>query len=353
MADDAGDDKKNWLQWLNDGTSFIAAIIGILIAVQTIRLNNEIDRLNENIEASTLVSDLIGSLTAADIKQDIALLALDNALTSDPDEDEVTRTHRHKKLIAEIAASLLNNRTLSLAEGEDVIARSRQIQEEALTARKILRRLAAEPEGPEYQRIAQEALARYQNNLEVGLESPTARAKITYDDPEDSSPNDVVIEEEAVQGEAAITPQQTLELATTAEAVATIAEEEDSNQIIYMHYDNPELEAGMQALKAELEAQDWFVIENIELVSPQASNCAVTSDIRFFHKQDEDLANTLRDQVVSEPPPDLREAVATVRLIDLSNWSQANLVPKRQLELWVITKGSECRENRSAAKTTS
>ena len=354
MAGDNSEDKKGWLQRLNDGASLIAAVIGIIIALQTMRLNNEIDQLNENIEASTLISDLIGSLTSEDVKQDIALLALDNALTSDPEETDVARGNRHKKLVAEIAASLLNNQPSSVAEGEDVAALSRQIQEESNTARRILERLANESnqdsEGPEYQQIAKKALEQYRSSLS----SPTGRiqAQINSDESASSSADDVVVPEVTIEDEAALTPQQkeqqTLELATAAGAVSAIAGEEDSDQIIYLHYDNPDLRESMQTLKTTLEEQDWFVIDNIQLVSPDEFNCSVNSDIRFFHQEDLELAQALREAVAEAPSADLQPSVAQIRLIDLSNWSQANLVPKQQLELWLITKGNECQENRAS-----
>ncbi|NJM96555.1 MAG: hypothetical protein HC800_04545 [Phormidesmis sp. RL_2_1] len=130
MDEQTSDKTPKWLgripKWLNDGASFVAALLGILIAWQTFKLNSEIDRLNESIEASSLIGELIGSLTSEDLKQDIALLTLDYALTSDPNETNNARENRHKKLVAEISASLLNNRNLSVEEGSDTLARSRQ-----------------------------------------------------------------------------------------------------------------------------------------------------------------------------------------------------------------------------------
>ncbi|NER79544.1 MAG: hypothetical protein F6K42_08165 [Leptolyngbya sp. SIO1D8] len=359
MASDK-EEKKGWLEWLNDCASLIAAVIGILIAFQTMRINNEIDQLNENIEASSLISDLIGSLTAEDVKQDIALLALDSALTSDPKEDDAQRVNRHKKLVAEIAASLLNNQTLSVAEGEDGNALSRQIREEADTAWKILERLSQEPpgsEGPEeYQQIAQAALERYQTTVNSS-KGPTGQvsARVNYQEVEGENIEDVVVPDVAVQNESELTPlqieQQTLELATAAGAVSAVAEEEDSDRIIYLHYDDPLLETGIQALQDSLEEQDWFVIDNIELVRPTAFNCSVSSDIRFFHQDDEALARELREQISQESSADLKNSVEQIRLIDLSNWPQASLVPNQQLELWVIAKGDECRANRAQSNS--
>lgn len=348
---DNQDDRKHWLEWLNNGASLVAALIGILIAVQTIRLNNEIDRLNENIEASSLISDLIGALTSEDVKQDIALLALDNALTSNPEEDKADRANRYKKLVAEIAASLLNQ-ALRIDAGEDGASLSKQIQEESRTARGILERLAQEPQGPAYQRIAQTALDRYQENVRRS-DAPTgqSQAQITYDESSNSNPEAVVKAEVSIRGEEALTPlqreQQTLEIATAAEAVSAIAEAAATDKVAYLHYDNARLTASMETLKATLEEQEWFVTDKIELVRPDAFNCAVSSDIRFFHEADEQLARDLKQRLAAESIADLKPYTDALRLIDLSNWSQADLVPERQLELWIVTQGETCRQQRS------
>ena len=77
-----------------------------------------------------------------------------------------------------------------------------------------------------------------------------------------------------------------------------------------------------------------------------AFNCSIDSNIRFFHEEDETLARDLRTQLSNRPPGDLKPHLNEVKLINLSNWSRASVVPTQQLELWVISQGDECRESR-------
>lgn len=357
MADDNNQDNKP-LGLFNTIISSVAAVLGLIISWQTISLNNEIDRLNENIEASSLIGDLIGSLTSDAAKQDIALLALDNALSSDSDESRDAREERHKELVAKIASNLLN-RSLSVTEGEDGASLSRQVREETRTARDILKKLLADQSSDyqaivdddrtlEYQRIAAVALMDYEDRANASkAPTDTAQVQVQYDETSAADPDEVIRAEVTAEAQSDLQQeQQILELATAAEAVSGVAEDAKNDKVAYLHYDELSLEAGMQQLKGRLETSGWFVTNAIELIEPDAFNCSVSSDIRFFHDDDEALARELREQVSAAAITAIAPHVSTVRLIDLSNWEKASLVPKRQLELWIVANGDDCATNR-------
>jgi hypothetical protein len=359
----ADDDKKNSsLEQLNIVVSTAAAIFGIVVTIQTINLNREVDRLNENIEASSLVGDLIGSLTSDSAKQDIALLALDNALSSDSDESQEDREERYKILVAKIATNLLN-RSLSVTEGEDGASLGREIREETRTARDILKKLLpdnsldyyliAEDESyPEYQRVSARALMDFEERANSSkAPTDTAQVQVQYDEVSaDANPNEVIRAEVNSDDEDQSSlqqEQQTLELATSADAVSGVAEDSDNRGIVYLHYDASSLSTGMEQLKVNLENENWFVTNSVELIKPDAFNCSVRSDIRFFHEDDEELARQLKAQVESTSISDISPHVDAIRLIDLSNWEKANLVPNKQLELWIIANGDICAGSRN------
>lgn len=360
MADDK---KSSSLEKFNLIVSTAAAIFGIVVTIQTIILNREIDRLNENIEASSLVGDLIGSLTSDSAKQDIALLALDNALSSDSDESQEAREERYKILVAKIATNLLN-RSLSVTQGEDGASLSRKIREETRTARDILKNLLPEDSSdyktlledksiPEYQRIAAQTLINFDeraNNSKAPTEN--AQVQVQYNEASaDDNPNEVIQAEvtSANEDQSSLQQeQQILELATSADAVSGVAEDSNNKGIVYLHYDASNLGSEMEQLKADLENQNWFVTSSIELIEPDAFNCSLRSDIRFFHEDDEELARQLKAQVENTAISNLGPHVDNIRLIDLSNWEKANLVPNGQLELWIVANGNTCAESRNS-----
>jgi hypothetical protein len=348
----------------NNLASAIAALCGVFVFFQNQFLKQEIDRLRENIEASSLVGELIGSLTSDTAKQDIALLALDNALTSNSKESQEKREERYKELVAKIASNLLN-RSLSspLAKaGEDAESTAKKIEEETETARTILAELLGlklddtktlideveyilideNTEFEEYKMIAARALRDYDNHGKKAT-APTANAQlqITYSE-QDSSPEYIEGDINA-EGE----QQRKLNVATNATAAASL-ERSENKAFVYLHYDDENLINEMYVLKETLESKDnWIVSETIKLVEPTEFNCAFGSDIRYFHKYDKHLAEGLKTILVNDSDEHLSSYVSNVRLIDLSNWEKASLVPERQLEIWIIAQGEACGQNRA------
>ena len=100
----------------------------------------------------------------------------------------------------------------------------------------------------------------------------------------------------------------------------------------------------MNDLKIKLEKDNWFVTEKITFVSPDAFNCATSSNIRFFKSEDQSLADKLKENLKQLPESlgTLKGNLEVINLINLANWSKASLVPDNQLEFWVIDKGAQC-----------
>ncbi len=332
----ANDRKKDWLDWANGCVSLIAACLGAFITYQNIQLSNEVDRLSENLRASSLVGDLINSLTSRDTKRDIALLALDNALGSESEVSIEEREQRHKLLIAKIAARLLDE-FLARKDSEESELSSQQLLDETVVAREILTRFKEEDvssqEDPEYQKVAKNAL----NDWNKEIKSPTDDAEVTH---EETDRDDVLIGEVE---EKTIDPQEQKRF-LQAEVLSA-----ENDKVVYLHYDDSELEDEMETLSNKLEEKNWFVPERIQQIDVNAPNCATVSSIRFFHDDDRSLAQELKTLVISSDIDDLNDSLSEeeLKLIDLTNWSKASLVPEQQLELWVANQGDICRENRN------
>ena len=352
-------DENSKLEQLNILVTILVTVFGGLISWQTFNLNAKVDRLNENIEASSLVGELIDSLTSDDAKQDIALLALDNALSSESDESIEMREERYKELVAKIARNLLN-RSLKISEGEDGASLGRQIREETRTARDILKNILEEPgfnygsiveneNLPDYKRVAAEALMEYEKRVSASnAPTDTAQVQLNYAENEITNSNEVIKPEVTTGNQSSLQQeQQTLELATSADAVSGVAADSENKEVVYLHYDDSGLAEGMEQLKNNL-SDDWFVTDLIKLVDPTAFNCSVTSDIRFFHEEDADLAKRLKEEISNTTIESLTPYVGEIRLIDLSNWEKAELVPQKQLELWIVVNGQQCSDQRNS-----
>lgn len=360
------DDNGSRWESLNNLASAVAALCGVFVFFQNQFLRQEIDRLTENIDASSLVGDLIGSLTSDKAKQDIALLALDNALASDSAESQERREERYKELVAKIASNLLNRSisSPSIKDGEAAEATANRIEEETETARTILAELLEikpeesgklleivnkilsdeNPTYEEYKKIAARALYDYDEYAKK-VTAPTANAQLQITYSEQNLSPEYTEEDTSIEGE----QQRRLNVATNATAAATL-ERSKNKGFVYLHYDDKNLISGMRDLKQTLENKDnWVVSETIKLVAPTEFNCALRSDIRYFHEYDKHLADGLKTILVNNLNENLSEYVNNVRLIDLSNWEKADLVPERQLEIWIIAQGEACRENREKA----
>lgn len=266
----ANDQKKDWLDWANGCVSLIAACLGAFITYQNIQLSKEVDRLTENLKASSLVGDLINSLTSRDTKRDIALLALDNALASESEVSIEEREQRHKLLVAKIAARLLDE-FLARKDSEESELSSQQLLDETVVAREILTRFKEEDvssqEDPEYQKVAKNAL----NDWNKEIKSPTDDTEVTY---EKTDRDDVLIGEVE---EKTIDPQEQKRF-LQAEVLSA-----ENDKVVYLHYDDSELKDEMETLSNKLKEKNWLVPERIQQIDVNAPNCATVSSIRFFH----------------------------------------------------------------------
>ncbi|NET48223.1 MAG: hypothetical protein F6K09_05765, partial [Merismopedia sp. SIO2A8] len=227
---------------LNSGASFLAAALGVWITFQTFLLGSEVDRLKENVDTSSLVGELIASLTAEDQKQDIALLALEHALTDELDDER--QSDRNKELVAEIAAKILENSYQKLVitgEAGSGAEFGQQLNQSGRTARKILRELEGSSvqqdcqatlptTTPTYIHIAQTALNDYRCHLENlvtrDVQSPsTIAGGIDIGDATDDEGTATVLKLEGDDIEDSASETDDLALITQAEAVSTYAED--------------------------------------------------------------------------------------------------------------------------------
>ncbi len=337
--------EKDWLDWANGSVSLIAACLGAFITYQNIQLSDEVDQLSANLSASSLVGDLINSLTSKDAKRDIALLALHNALGSESEVSVEEREERHKLLVAKIASRLLDE-SLSRIESEESEISLQEVEQETLVAIGILREFKEEEissqEKPEYQLVAEGALEDLDDWIK-NAKSFTKDTKVTYDA---TSQNKVLIGE--VQ-EITTKLQKTTDLQKQKQFFQAEVLSAENNKVVYLHYDNSALVNGMKTLSNKLEEKDWFVPERIQQIDVNAPNCATISSIRFFHDDDRNLAQKLKKTVISSNIDDLNDSLSEeeLKLIDLTNWSKARLVPEKQLELWVADQGDVCQANRN------
>lgn len=390
MSDEKKDDKKTFPAWLNDSVSLIAALAGLFVTWQTIQINQRIDHLQENVETSKFVGELIGPLTDQKSKQDIALLALYNALASDPREDGNKRLERNKKLVAQVANRLLNN-LLTPQQNQDVLSQTNESKKQGETAKEILYRLANLDSQHEWncQELTQElerarkksssnassnsVISNGSKNLLtseeialIGLVSyhcgNEKTAKNTNSSPNTAiSPNlSKAINKQSKEKNGSLQPivvtpendtdrtlaqkQKLLDVATSANAVASVtAQNNDVQGVVYLLYDDPAFKANMEKVKKELKDSKWFVPGEPFLVPPASKNCANRSSIRFFNSGDDNLARDLKVVLGSKAPKSVKEHTQNIKLINLSKWSGARLVPEKQLELWVISKGADCK----------
>ncbi|MEO1002664.1 MAG: hypothetical protein AAFX65_06075 [Cyanobacteria bacterium J06638_7] len=121
---------------------------------------------------------------------------------------------------------------------------------------------------------------------------------------------------------------------------------------VFIHYDDKAVVNGPLRAVAEGLSQsgEYFVDRTLRHVPPTARACAPSSQVKFFHQADRELAEDLvaAANAVHDLPPDGWTIEARSGLIDLSNWSLAAKVPRGQLELWLISNGSSCRPSTGA-----
>lgn len=121
---------------------------------------------------------------------------------------------------------------------------------------------------------------------------------------------------------------------------------------IFIHYDNLDLTKSMQSLAQQLSGEQLFVDRTLRYVAPSAKACASQSQVKLFHKGDQEVAEALGTaaiQAISKVGKPLLGQVilndknypkdTAIGITDLSSLSLASKVPRGQLELWVISKG--------------
>ncbi len=125
---------------------------------------------------------------------------------------------------------------------------------------------------------------------------------------------------------------------------------------VFIHYDDPEAVKPLQTLAERLSGSGaYFVDRTLRHVPPTARACAPSSQVKFFHEADRELATQLLIAANSgsgNGRADTWTIDASTGLIDLSNWSLAAKVPRGQLELWLISDGPSCRPSTGAEVST-
>jgi hypothetical protein len=115
---------------------------------------------------------------------------------------------------------------------------------------------------------------------------------------------------------------------------------------VFIHYDDPEAVEPLTAVAERLSGSgDYFVERTLRHVPSNDKACATSSQVKFFHKVDEELARNLVAAANKSIDPQRRtdwSIDASTRLTDLSKWSLAAKVPRGRLELWLISDGPSC-----------
>lgn len=118
---------------------------------------------------------------------------------------------------------------------------------------------------------------------------------------------------------------------------------------VFIHYDDPEAVEPLKILAERLSGSGaYFVDRTLRYVAPNAKACAPSSQVKFFHQADRELAENLVAAANSDIEAQQRtdwSLDASTGLTDLSNWSLAAKVPRGQLELWLISDGPSCRSS--------
>jgi hypothetical protein len=116
---------------------------------------------------------------------------------------------------------------------------------------------------------------------------------------------------------------------------------------VFIHYDDPQAVEPLKTLAKRLSGSGaYFVDRTLRHVPPNAKACAPSSQVKFFHQADRELAEDLVAAANSDIEAQRRtdwSLDASTGLTDLSNWSLAAKVPRGQLELWLISDGPSCR----------
>lgn len=116
---------------------------------------------------------------------------------------------------------------------------------------------------------------------------------------------------------------------------------------VFIHYDDLKAVNPLTALAERLSGSgDFFVDRTLRHVASNAKACAPSSQVKFFHQADRELAENLVAAANTNIDAQRRtdwSIDASTGLTDLSNWSLAAKVPRGQLELWLISDGPSCR----------
>jgi hypothetical protein len=116
---------------------------------------------------------------------------------------------------------------------------------------------------------------------------------------------------------------------------------------VFIHYDAPEAVEPLTAVAERLSGSGaYFVERTLRHVPSNDKACAASSQVKFFHKADRELAGNLVAAANTNIDAQRRtdwSIDASTGLTDLSKWSLAAKVPRGRLELWLISEGPSCR----------
>ncbi len=355
------------------GIAAIAGTIGLVVATIT---SNEVNKLSQQSRTAGLVGDLTDKLTSKQLGRDISLLAIEHMLNTEPGKDKAPRD---KLLLARISILLIEG-----SSGEESInaqnsnagqatATQTQFNHGVDQATRVLHRLAQSSDKgcnsyyhsqvfppslsfdtkkrsfsdrancSEAEALAIEALSKQIEGRDGNGEQTASVSQLVHDPTAD--PKTVAV---SLAQARAVNQLNTFRL-ETAKAISPYSE--PSLAIVTVHLDDLSIVDQLEPLMQQLSAKRWYIVSGARLVKPSSSSCGPFNSVRFFHKDDNELAGKLIAQIDALKPSSspVRALLAGtgntkpgLSPIDLSTWRYARSVPQGTMELWLASKGTSC-----------
>jgi hypothetical protein len=131
--------------------------------------------------------------------------------------------------------------------------------------------------------------------------------------------------------------------------------------VITYHTDEESNKDSLRPLQKRLSDKGWLAVPVIRIVPATDKACAEENSVRFFHSEADELASALITDINgttgNEDNPRLDELIAGkanksggITEYDLSKWKYAKAVPQQSMELWLVSKGKSCLEEKKKRK---
>lgn len=364
---------------LNTNVTILTAIISAVCLIITTTNSCTINNLDQRKASAKLVGDLTGHLSEGKAQRDISLLALEHTLNPEPNKDHY---NKDKLLLARITSYIIAEpKTFNTNDSETSatnILPNQDIVNKSLgdikVATRILRDMiykseqsVCKDEYEKFTKVNPDALNLGDLSKACGSEAYDIAAQslikneLLNKDSSNQTPSisTLALDERASKQGAApgptntepANPNQVLPSIAKATVLDVVRQEKanDSKANVIIHAVDPPSDVDFDGARIQLADKHWYIAPGTKIVKPTDRSCVEYSSVRFFHADDKLLANDLRKDTINvlngsnirltSPQSSDKKIIG---LIDLSDWSYAKSVPKKTLELWFTTEGTNC-----------